>query len=1608
MSPRSVCLTRLCLILTGLWLCGPSLGGLGSRACAADAATDSLPFRVGVAKVDITPDGPVMLSGYAARKGQLIDRVEQPITARALVIEPADAKPVVLVSLELCGVPRSLVDKITAAVEQHHGVARSHIAVCATHTHSAPVVTDLLVNIAGRELTAEEQQIVDRYTKSVVAKTVDAIEAAFRAREPARLGWGTSSVGFAINRRNPNGPVDHDLPVLVARDAQDQPLAIVANYACHCVTLSPVPFISGDWAGCAVDAIEADFPGATALMLIGCGADQNPSPAGATEQAVPRLHGRAVADAVRKRISQDLQPVAGELQVAFEEIELPLQPAPDRAEWKRRAAGSGIEAFHASKNLRRLDAGETLPTSITYPIQTWSFGDSLAMTFLGGEAVVEYALALKATHGRQLWVTAYANDVRCYIPSERVLEVGGYEGKSSMLWYDLPAPLAPGLQANIEAAVAQQLPASYRAPHDPAKTGGKQPLSPADSIARMQTHDDLRIELVVAEPLVIDPVAIDFGADGRLWVAEMRDYPEGLDGQYQPGGRIRVLEDTDHDGQYDHAEDFLEGLPFPTGLMVWRNGVLVAAAPDVFFAEDTDGDGRADRRTEVLGGFATHNHQARVNSLSLGLDNWVHAAGGLFGGELKTPSGEVVDATNRDFRMLPDQGIVEPVTGRTQQGRVRDDWGNWFGCTNSVVLSHYPQTAHYLRRNPLLVAPPPERYVPRGDDSRQLFPRGDLVQFSKSGPSGRPTSVCGLGIYRDDRLGSNYSGNAFVCEPVNQLVHRLVLNPKGVTFEGERAPEEQTSEFLTSTDNWFRPVQVRTGPDGALWVVDMYRYVIEHPRFISEEVRSQLDIRSGDQQGRIYRIVPRTPRDGDASREASESRDRDGRQSGTPAWPPASGEAPTTAELVANIASRNGTLRDMAHAELLWRSDQARGDRAVIAAIRELVTSSEHAEVRLQALCLLDGLKSLTGADLLHGLDDAHPAVRAHAVRLTQQTAEPQPANPAESETAIESRLRQMIEQEQDAKVRLQLAYTVGDWPRGERMEGLLQLLNRDWGDVDLRAAIFSGLRVADLGDFVAMVLDQPAPANLQTATEELISMVAASGNDALIGQVLAEVLPKAAPRDGQWVDRQLALLPQLVQRLTPEDLKESPQTLAALAELRKLARERLAADELPEASLRTTLAFSAAMLRWSAEEEELEAIVELLAPWQSPVRQESAIDALAAADSPAAHEALLAQWGELTPAMRARAFDGLMSRRSAVQRLLTALEEGTIRGSQLDAAQRRALTEHPDEAIRKRAAAHASMATKESRKEILLQYQQVDPSSGDLSRGAEVFRQQCAACHRLNGVGLEVGPDLAALSDRSTAFLLTEILDPNRAVDARYATYVAVTEDGRMVSGILSAEQDASITLKGQQAETTTVRRGEIAELINHGTSLMPEGLERVLPPEAMGDLIAYLQAAPPTSIPYAYPGPVAPHPTYPDAGGRLTDGQIGEARFDRPSWVGFVASNDAVVIDLQAAASKPIEAVVLHYGVNHTPGGIHAPRRVVVREQASAKTAGAEHVFDKFDDHDDRLGQWQIDRRSTRLEFPSPLSGPLQLQISGASGWVFLSEIELVHAGGKNVARE
>ena len=971
---------------------------------AASAADDQM-TGIGVAKVDITPDYPVRMQGYAVRKTEATNAA-QPVWAKALAI--GDREPAIFLTVDNCGIQATMVDEVARRLAKD-GVKRERIALCSSHTHSAPTVAGFAPNLFVQDLPAEEQGRIDRYTKELTDKLEQLARNALKDRKPGQLAWSVGEVKFAKNRRSQGGPVDHTLSVLRATDAQGKLRAIVANYACHCTTLGgEFNQFHGDWAGYAQEYLERNHPGAMGLISIGCGADANPNPRGQIAHA--QQHGEELAAEVKNLLGRTFTPLRPAIECRTKEIALPFQKHFTREQWEERSKRGGIVGYHSKKNLARLDRGESLPTTLPYRVSTWNFGDALAMVFLPGEVVVDYALRLKKDFdASRLWVTAYANDVPCYIPSKRILQEGGYEAEDSLWYYDRPARLAPESEDLIIKAVHEILPKPFVT--DSKKAEFPPPKTPAEALAAFRMNADLQIELVASEPATVDPVAIDWSADGRLWVVEMHDYPTGMDGNYKPGGRVMVLSDRDGDGKYEHSVLFLDGLPFPTGIMAWKKGALVCAAPDIIYAEDTNGDGKADVVRTNFTGFATHNYQARVNGLTWGLDGWVYGASGLFGGKIKSLlTGKEVDLGGRDFRIKPDTGEIEPVAGLSQQSRVRDDWGNWFGCDNSTLMWHFPLAEHYVKRNPHVAAPEPRVYPVKGSDPNRLYPASRaLERFNDPSHVNRTTSACGLDIYRDELLGADYSGNAFVCEPVHNLVHRLVVEPDGATFAARRAPEEQRTEFLASTDNWFRPVQVRTGPDGALWIVDMYRFVIEHPRWISTNRLATLDVRAGADKGRIYRVYPR-------DKKPTQIRDL---------------TRTATLQLVEALDQSNGAMRDLVHRELLVREDVS-SERVAAIAIK-----GRHAAARAQALWVLKQLGKSEPA----ALADADARVQRQAVQLCKDWEQLQPI-------ALRGDL--------DPAVAFEVALVAGNHKGSRAAQFLTKLIESGAEDKWLKAAIVS------------------------------------------------------------------------------------------------------------------------------------------------------------------------------------------------------------------------------------------------------------------------------------------------------------------------------------------------------------------------------------------------------------------------------------------------------------------------------------------------------------------------------------------------------------------------
>jgi putative membrane-bound dehydrogenase-like protein len=994
----------------------------------------------------------------------------------------------------------------------------------------------------------------------------------------------------------------------------------------------------------------------------------------------------------------------------------------------------------------------------------------------------------------------------------------------------------------------------YPAAAEPAP-GDPGPRSPQDSLNALKARPGFTVELVAAEPLVTDPIAFDWGPDGKLWVVEMGDYPLGLDNKGKPGGRIKFLEDTDGDGKYDKATVFLDNLLFPSGIIAWRKGVLIACAPDIFYAEDTDGDGRADKREVLFTGFGEVNPQHRVNGLRWGLDNWIHCANGDFAQvrdrgpksakvvandpttrgvpftkeedvrrlflsganirSLKTGAG--VDIRNRDFRIRPDEGLLDPQTGQAQYGLDRDDWGNWFGCNNARPMWHYVLDDHYLGRNPHVAAPNPRVEAP----TSVTFPLGSAGR--DTGTVRRPggnawTSGCGITIYRDDLFGPEFTGNWFTCEPVHNLVHREITAPVGVTFTSRRADDEQQSEFLASTDTWFSPAMVRTGPDGALWVADIYRKVLEHPNWLPKGWESRVDVRAGHGLGRMYRVFP----------------------TGKPPRPVPRLDRLDTAGLVAALDSPNGWQRDTAQQLLLQRRD-----RAAVPLLERRAAESTRPPGRLHALCTLDGLSALKPAVLRRALTDSHPGIRRHALRLCEALLAQAPD--------LGAALGKLVS-DPDPQVRLQLAYTLGEWDDPQAGKLLGQLLVQDAKDPYLLAAALSSLTKQNLPAVAETVIAHTRHGDPPTFLKDLLGSALGFGHLRVMAALLGYVARPPAQGEG-IADWRFAVLTDFLEALDQRNLSleklgeeggaEVRSSLAHLGAYFAAARQTLADVRSPkEKRLLAIRLLGSGMGQHPAD---LARLTMLLVPQTPEDVQAAVITSLGQGRDPRIGEVLLLGWKSYGPALRSQVLDVLFRREEWLNTFLDALERKQMPASEIDAARRQRLLEHKSPAIHARAVKVFAGLVSPDRQKVVEAYRSALALTGGSNRGFHVFAKHCASCHRLGLIGYAVGPELGMVRDKPPEWFLPAIFDPNQAVEARYVNYLAVTKSGVMLTGVVSNESGNSITLVGPDGKQQVILRTNLEELVSTGKSLMAEGLEKDLKPQDVADVIALLRAGGP-----------------------------------------------------------------------------------------------------------------------------------------------------------------
>lgn len=949
------------------------------------------------------------------------------------------------------------------------------------------------------------------------------------------------------------------------------------------------------------------------------------------------------------------------------------------------------------------------------------------------------------------------------------------------------------------------------------------PLSASESLTKIHVPKGFKVELVASEPLLLDPVAFDWDARGRLWVVEMADYPMGMDGNGKAGGRIRRLEDRDGDGKYEHSVIFAEGLNFPTGILCWRDGILVTAAPEILFLRDKDNDGKMDDREVLIRGFHEGNQQLRVNGLRWGTDNWVYCAIGAhtagYGKEAELTSlrnGQTVAIGARDFRFRPDTGEIDPQSGPTQFGRNRDAWGHWFGTQNSWPLWHYVLPDHYLRRNPHFAAPSPRHDLVRPANPKVYPVSPPMKRYHSFNQAGHFTAACSGMIYGDEWLFPDLNKlQAFTCEPAGNLIQSNRLSHEGATFRAERFPSGDTPDFFASEDPWCRPVMVRTGPDGALWIADMYRFMIEHPHWLPQEGKDELlpYYRLGEDAGRIYRVVPE-------GKVAPQFKGLDGLKG---------------AELIAALNTANDTVRDLIHRLIIW--DQEKAD---VKSLKALIRNEKaHPKARAQALSILDGLKKFDLEDLRVAFKDPHPGVRENAIRVSESFTDAQ----------VIHELKSLIG-DQDAKVQLQLAFSLGAWQdqvAGEILASLLPLADhtQPW----LQAAIMSSAtpHVQALVNFLVK-----ADTDLRRQWDIPLSrMLLAMGNREDLARLLASTLHVEGDQytlvqlerstDFLHLLREMRLT--LAQLITTAPDDRLSQALKKYEGISKIA-EKMGTDESLPASDR----ISAWAVYGLASNKQSVAVAQLSTWLNSPSLESDLlkriIGILATFPQSNVTEQFAKIWPSLTPENRLVVLDEWLNRESWVIDLLKRLEAGQVKLADIDATRRTRLLHHPSKKIKELAESVFKAAEQSPRAQVVEQYRQALTLKGDPEKGHQIFLSSCSACHQKGNEGRALGPDLSSVVDHPEEKILTNILNPNVDIQPGYQAYSCRLKSGGDLFGLIASETAHSITMKMPDGSERIVLRKDIAALSATGISLMPDGLEAAISVEDMAHLIRFLKS--------------------------------------------------------------------------------------------------------------------------------------------------------------------
>lgn len=943
-----------------------------------------------------------------------------------------------------------------------------------------------------------------------------------------------------------------------------------------------------------------------------------------------------------------------------------------------------------------------------------------------------------------------------------------------------------------------------------------------------EIQDGFKLELVAAEPLIKDPVDLEFNEKGDALVLEMPGYP-----MEDKQSRLLVLKDKNKDGIYDSTIVFAENLGLADSFMPYKKGVLVAAPPYLLQLHDANQDYHVDKIDTLMGGFTKENLQHNYNGLTYGIDNWIYAANGgndgkpYWSGDTTT----TLDLRGQDLRFNLETRQMERL-GESSGGfgLGMDAYGRIFETHNLTHISHSVFPDRYLKGKPIL----PENTLQNISDHEEnglarIFPIGEQEdRVNHPEQSGYFSGSCGVTYYGGGAFGEKYENTVWVADVVLNLIHVDKIKPNGASFTASRVFENK--DFLASTDRAFRPVNMSVGPDGSLYVIDIHRKVIEHPEWIPDEIEKTLDLNAGKNQGRVYKI---SLVEGHEKFDFEQFRNTEG--------------------LLKSLENPNQWVRNTAHRLLM----ENLLSNETFLGLKKLL-NSENQLARLHALWILSHSGKLTADEVVEALQNSTASLRESILKIAENYI-----------TESESILMKILEllQDSDARVRMQAALSLSTLPethpfyqknQAKLLNALAQstqLSTDEWNVAAVTLAAQS--KTAQLFSQIAQekrpnsALLASLALNTSGSVDEVVSVLSSLQSSNLSDKDRAFVMKQLAQNmgkiEGKAIENQLEsleknaqldLLTQFASVRQKLKLKPAPQFLQYSNE----AAKNVLNTSLPD-SVRVQYL---SLLDFVPYPQKSAILYECLKNNQPLKLQENALRQLSYYREKEIGNKVVAMWKDLSPQTRRYSSDLLLYIESNHDALLTGLEKGIINIGEMnfDLERRRTLLWWTDdENTKRRAKKLFSDAGVSNRQAAMDKMNPALALKGNALNGEKVFSNTCATCHKYGSIGNEVGPVLTEISRKSKATILHDILDPNAAVDPKYVNHRLETKSGAIHMGIVANETDKSVTIHKIGGEKVMVSKSDIKSFRSLGTSLMMEGFENALSTQEMADLLEFLQ---------------------------------------------------------------------------------------------------------------------------------------------------------------------